>query len=600
MSATPSLRTAGPELARIFTRFAPLLRRQRALLVGGTAGLLGQVVFRLLEPWPLKVVIDTVAAPAGAAGAAPPAGAEGTVVVAAVALVVIVGLRAGASYASTVALALAGNRILTEVRSSLFAHVQQLSMSFHHRTRAGDMVNRLTGDVGRLQEVMVTAALPLAGNVITFVGMFGVMVWLDWQLAFVALVALPLFLLTNVRLSRRITSVSRKQRAQEGELASTASEALNAMLVVQAYSLEPTLQDSFGSANQKNLRDGVKAKKLSARLERSTDLFIAAATGLVLAFGARRVLTGQITPGELVVFLSYLKSAFKPMRDLAKYTGRLAKAAASGERILDVLDTEPDIGDRSWARPAPPFVGHVTFEDVVVEYAPGARVLDGVHLEVLAGERVGVVGASGAGKSSLAALLLRLYEPTRGRVLVDGHDLRDLTIASVRPQVAIVLQESVLFATTIRENIAYGARDTGRVSDEEIVAAARLANAHDFITALPDGYDTVLGERGSTLSGGERQRIAIARAAIADAPILVLDEATTGLDHRNVAEVLDALRRLSEGRTTFIISHDDAAVEGVDLLVRIEDRRLVEVTRRPRRRGTDHEDQEVPTGAEPR
>lgn len=572
----------GAGLRYTLRRFAPHARKQKALIGAGSFGLLAEVVFRLLEPWPLKFVLDTIARPVAADATGAPPDAKRVILLAAIGLVVVVGLRAFAAYASTVCFALAGNRVLTEVRADLYAHLQRLSIRFHNSSRAGDLVNRITGDVGRLQEVMVTAALPLMGNIVMFTGMFGVMLWLDWQLTMVALVALPLFLLTNARLSRRITTVSRSQRSREGQLASAASESLNAMTVVQAYTLEPTLQSAFASANQKSLKDGVKAKKLSARLERTTDVFIAAATGLVLVIGANQVLDGRLTPGEMVVFISYLKSAFKPMRDLAKYTGRLAKALASGERIVALLDTEPEITDSSWAREAQPFRGDVRFEDVAVEYVPGVRALDDVSFQARAGQRVGVIGSSGSGKSSLVSLLLRLQDPVRGHVYIDGHDLRDLTVTSVRSQVAIVLQESVLFAATIRENIAYGADVVEEATDEDIEGAARLANAHGFISRLPDGYDTVIGERGSTLSGGERQRIAIARAAMRDAPILVLDEATTGLDEDNEAEVLDALWRLAEGRTTFVISHDREAIADVDLLVRIEEGRVAEVTR-PRR-----------------
>ncbi len=454
---------------------------------------------------------------------------------------------------------------------------QRLSLAFHDRARTGDLVHRITGDIGRLQEVAVTAGLPLVGNVVTFVGMAGVMAWLDWRLALLALLALPLFLLTSLRITRRITTVSRAQRQQEGELASAAAESLGAIKVVQAYSLEPTLERSFASANDKTLREGVQAKRLSARLERKTDVLIALATGLVLYVGARRVLSAQLTPGELVVFVSYLKSAFKPMRDVAKYTGRIAKAAASGERIVDVLDTVPDVQDASWARPARPFRADVFFEDVSLAYGDNRPALSRLNLQVRPGQRVGVIGPSGAGKSTLVSLLLRLQDPTTGRVLIDGQDLRNLTLASVRSQIAIVLQESVLFATTVRENIAYGAEDIDDVTDAQIEKAARLANAHEFITHLPDGYDTVLSERGTSLSGGERQRIAIARAAVRNAPIVVLDEATTGLDVDNEREVLEALRRLTAGRTTFVISHDVAAVADADLVLCLEQGRVARI-----------------------
>lgn len=560
-------------LARTMRRFRPHVRAQRTLVVRGSLALLAVVVLRLLEPWPLKFIIDSVAQPVSGA-TEPPDDPLLVITLAAVGVVLLTGARAGAAYLSTVAFALAGNRMLTQVRSEVYAHIQRLSPSFHGGARSGDLVTRVTGDVGRLQEVAVTAALPLLGNVVTLVGMFAVMLWIDPDLTLLALVALPLFLVTSVRLSGRITGVSRKQRRQEGRLASAAAESVGAIRTVQAYGLEPVLQRTFAADNDRSLKEGVQAKRLAAGLERKTDVLIAIATGLVLYVGARHVLTGALTPGELVVFVSYLKSAFKPLRDMAKYTGRLAKASASGERIVDLLDTEPAVQDTSWARPAPPFRGDVRLDGVTARHGGGRGVHD-VSLHVHPGETVGVVGPSGAGKSTLVSLLLRLQDPDSGRVVIDGHDLRDLTLSSVRAQMAIVLQESVLFATTVRENIAYGAVDPDAVTDEAIERAARAANVHDFVVGLADGYDTVLGERGATLSGGERQRIAIARAVVRDAAVVILDEPLSGLDADNEAEVAEALRRLCRGRTTFIISHDVESLLGADRVVVLEDGRVV-------------------------
>ncbi|WP_277050580.1 ABC transporter ATP-binding protein, partial [Ruania albidiflava] len=336
--------------------------------------------------------------------------------------------------------------------------------------------------------------------------------------------------------------------------------------VVQSYSLEEQMQREFDSSNTKTLKDGVKAKKLAAGLERKTDVLVGLATAVVLFVGAHRVLAGALTPGELVVFLTYLKAAFKPMRDLAKYTGRIASATASAERIVQVLQVQPAIANHSWARPAGRFRGEVRLENVWLSYVPGRPVLRGVDLHVRAGERVAIVGPSGSGKSTLVLLLSRLIDPDTGQVTIDGQDLRDLTLETVRSQVAIVLQDSVLFATSIAENIAHGLPEA---SHAQIEAAARLAGAHEFILDLPDGYDTVVGERGGTLSGGQRQRIAIARAAIRDASVIVLDEAMTGLDTDTEREVSAALDRLTEGRTTLVVTHDLSAADRADRVVRI-------------------------------
>ena len=563
-----TLRGAVPGLRRTIRRFAPHVRQQRRLLAGGAVALFAEVAMRLLEPWPLKFVLDAVVAASGADLAIDqPASLEVVLLVSCVAVVAVVSLRALSSYVMTVCFALAGNRVLTRVRAELFGHLNSLAMAFHDKARTGDLVTRVTGDVGRLQEVTVTAALPLVGNLVTLFGMLVVITVLDWQLALLVLAVFPVFALTSFRLTRRISGVSRTQREAEGAIASLATETLSSMQVVQSYSLEARMETQFGGSNLKSLKDGVKAKKLSAGLERKTDVLVGIATGLVLYVGATRVLSGALTPGELVVFLTYLKTAFKPLRDVAKYTGRIAKAAASGERIVDVLEIRPDVVDSSWARPARPFHGDVRLEDVWLAYEPGHPVLRGLNLCVRPGERVGIVGPSGSGKSSLVGLLSRMRDPDHGRVRIDGHDVRDMTLASLRSQVAIVLQESVLFAASVRENISYGLPDA---AEEQIEAAARLAGAHDFVLALPHGYDTVVGERGGTLSGGQRQRIAIARAAIRQAPVVILDEALTGLDAETEAEVVSALRRLTRGRTTFVVTHDLEAAADTDRIIWVE------------------------------
>jgi ATP-binding cassette subfamily B protein len=569
MSSTAELRAAVPGLRRTLRYLRPHLRGQRLLLAGGSAALFAEVAFRLLEPWPVKVVVDAVVAP----DAAGRPGVGRLLALAGVAVVVLAALRALASYLSTVAFALAGSRAMTSVRAETFRHLQRLSLRFHGSARSGDLVTRLVGDVGRLQDVAVTAALPLVGNVVTLLGMVAVMLVLDWRLGLLVLAAFPPFLLHSSKQGRRITAASRKQRRREGDLAGTIGETVGAIRVVQAYSLEPVLSAQFERSNGRSLKEGVRATRLSAGLERRTDLLVGVATGMVLFVGGSYVLTGGLTPGELVVFLSYLKGAFKPMRDLAKYTGRIAKAAASGERVVDLLETPPDITDAPGAVDAPALTGELRFEGVVAAYGPGRPALRGIHLHVPAGTRLGLLGPSGSGKSTLAALLLRLADPDEGRVTVDGHDLRALTVESLRRQVSVVLQDSVLFATSVRENIRYGRPGA---DDEQVERAARAANAHDFICALPLGYDTELGERGATLSGGQRQRIAIARAIIRDAPVVILDEATTGLDAENERDVLDALNRLCAGRTTVVISHDVHAMRDCDAVAWLEHGRLVE------------------------
>jgi ATP-binding cassette subfamily B protein len=399
------------------------------------------------------------------------------------------------------------------------------------------------------------------------------MFWMNWPLALMALAVFPLFFLSTVRISGRIREVARKQRRREGAMAATAAESIGAIKVVQAFCLEETLERTFSAQSRKTFKDGVRGKRLASRLERTVDVLIAIDQALVLGYGAWLVLQGTSTPGDLLVFLSYLKGAFRPMRDLAKYTGRLAKATAAGERVLDVLDTPSDVTDLPDAVPAPTFYGEVCFENVCFAYEPPHPVLKDISFETIPGQCVALVGPSGSGKSTLASLLLRLRDPQLGCIRIDGADLRTYTLSSLRAQISIVLQESTLFGVSIRDNITCGLQD---VPPDQIEVAARLANAHDFIMELPAGYDTVLGERGVTLSGGERQRIAIARAAVREAPIVILDEPATGLDNENEHAVQEALERLTWGRTTFLIAHDLRSTERADLILYLDRGRIVE------------------------
>lgn len=571
----PSMRQALPSLLQLARHIKHHIAAQKLLLVLGLVLLLAEVGMRLLEPWPLALVVDELARAAGADYSGPGLGLSlhTLLIVAGVVLLVVVAGRAAASYGMTVMFALAGNRVLTRVRSDLYDHLNTLSMRFHHSRRTGDLVTRLTGDVGRMQDAVVTAMLPLLGNIVTLLGMLVVVFVMDWQLALISAVVLPGFALLGRRSTKKIVGVARKQRKAEGGLASLSTETLGAMPVVHSYQLQGRLHERFAAGNNRALKDGVKAKRLSAGLERSTDVLVGLATAIVLVAGAYRVLAGELSIGELTVFLTYLKTAFRPLRDVAKYTGRISKAAASGERILDLLEETPEITDSRDSRPAPALRGYVEFDRVCFSYRSGHPVLKQVNLNIVAGQRVAVVGTSGAGKSSLSNLLLRLHDPDTGTVRVDGHDLKDLTLDSVRSQIAVVLQDSPLFAESIAENIALG---TGReVTMEEIERAARIAGAHEFIMALPDGYDTVLSDRGTGLSGGQRQRIAIARAAIRDASIVILDEALTGLDRDTQAEVAGALNRVTEGRTTLIITHDPETAADADRVVRMEHGEIV-------------------------
>jgi ATP-binding cassette subfamily B protein len=572
-----SLRETWPGLRRVLAALAPYLKGQRGLIAGGAAAMLAAVLAKLAEPWPLKFVIDHVVPVGGQTGSGVAAidalDPTTLLAVAAIGLVLAIGLRALFDYLATLAFALAGARVLTRVRGDLFRHLQSLPMSFHQGARTGDLTVRLISDVGMLKETAVTAAMPLAVNTLILVGMVGVMLWLDWQLALIALLPLPLLWLSSLRFGRKIQDVSRKTRATEGQMAATASEALAGIRTVQALGLEAGMERAFGGANAASLKQGVKSKKLAAGLERLVDLLVACATALVLFFGARFVMEGRITPGDLLVFLTYLKNTFRPVRDYAKYSARLAKATAAGERVVSLLETRSESPDRPGAPALALRGGRLSFEGV--RYGHGGRpVLDGLDLEIPGGQSVALTGASGAGKSTLLSLALRLADPQAGRVAIDGQDLREVSRDSLRRAIAFVPQETVLFRASVAENLAVAAgRAPGR---DEIEAAARLADAHDFIAALPEGYDTELAERGATLSAGQRQRLSLARAALRDAPILLLDEPTVGLDAESEARVAGAIRRLADGRTTLLVTHDLALAARADRVVHLEGGRIVE------------------------
>ncbi|WP_193193416.1 ABC transporter ATP-binding protein [Nostoc sp. MG11] len=573
-----SLKAALPGIVRILRRFAPQMGKQKALLIVSFVALMAEIILHLLEPWPLKFIFDYILVPGFRsqslgihllAELSPFALLTGLTL----GLVAIALLRATAAYFSVVGMALAASNVLTEIRSELYSHLQSLSLSFHHKAKGGDLITRVASDIERLREVTVMAVLPLIAHSLTLFGMIFVMFWLHWELALIAAAVFPLFIFFTMRLTKRIRQVVRSQRQREGAMAATAAESIGAIKVVQALSLQDMLEHTFSSHNRQSLKESAKAQKLAAGLERVVELLVGIATALVLWRGVQLVLGKAITPGDLLVFVNYLRIAFKPMRQLAKYTGQIAKATASGERILDVLDTVPDIRDARGAMDAPSLQGGVRFENVTFAYEPKKGILQNVSFEVQPGQRVALVGPSGGGKSTLVSLLLRLYDPLEGRILVDGHDLREYKLQSIRQQISVVLQDTILFAASVKDNIAYGCLGA---SDQAIERAARLANAHDFIMAMPEGYETILGERGATLSGGQRQRISIARAAIRQAAIAILDEPTTGLDNENEHAVNEALERLTQECTTFLVSHNLKAVEQADLILYIEGGQILE------------------------
>jgi ATP-binding cassette subfamily B protein len=566
-----------PGIWHMLVKFWPQIRKRQFLIGGSMFALLVETALGLLEPWPLKYIFDDVllsktnAVPEHVAllGLSP----MWLLAVLAFSIVAIAALRSVTSYISTYGMALAAIQVLSEVRSNLYSHIQRLSLSFHQQFKSGDLITRVTYDIERLRLVTIKTALPFLANIVTIVGMVSVMFWLNWELALISMAVFPLFSLTTTRIVGRIRKVTRKHRRTEGLIADATSETLSAIKVVQALSLHDMLEQNFLYQNTKSLDEGARSLKLATFLEGLVKVLMAIVLALVVWRSSLLVVQKTLTPGDVLIFVNYLKTAFEPMRQITKQIGQIAKATASGERVIDILDYEPNVRDMPGAKEAHPFYGSVRFEQVSFGYDPNHRILKQLDLRVEPGQQVALVGPSGSGKSTLVSLILRLYDPTEGRILIDDKDIRSYKLDSLRQQISVVMQDSVLFAVSIRENITYGRLGA---SDQEVERAARLANAHDFIMELPDGYDTIIGERGGGLSGGQRQRIAIARAAIRHSPIVILDEPTTGLDSASEHAVNEALNRLTRGSTTFLISHNLRAVEHADQILYVEKGHILE------------------------
>lgn len=550
-------------LARSLRRYA---RPYRRALVLGVVLAIVEVAAGLALPWPLKVIVDQVVGPQ-------PVGNRELLLAACVlALVAIVGIGALADYWSTRLLASAGLWLGNDLRADVFTHLHRLSLGFHGRHQVGDLTARVTSDVDRTQDLLVQSLAVLGPNLLLVGGMFSVMVVVQPALTLVALVASPLTVLAVVRSTRALKQTSRSARRAEGQVASAAAESLTAIPVIQAFALEPQQRRRFALLSEASLRHGLEAVRLQARFSPFVDLTSALSTAIVLWFGVRQVLAGELTLGVLLVFLSYLGSLYKPVKAIARLASTLGKGMAASERVAEVLAEEPDVAEAPGAVAAPRFRGEIRLSGVGFSYGR-EPVLRNLDLGVGAGETVALVGRTGAGKSTVAALVARLIDPDEGAVLIDGIDVQEMTLASLRRQVSFVLQDTMLLRGTLRENIAWGRPGA---PDRDVRRAAKLALVDEFAARLPQGLDTPLGERGVNLSGGQRQRVAIARAILRDAPILVLDEPTSALDAQSEQELVAALDQLPAGRTTLVIAHRLSTVRRAERICVLADGSLVE------------------------
>jgi ABC-type multidrug transport system fused ATPase/permease subunit len=466
-----------------------------------------------------------------------------------------------------------GERILADLRNKLFRHLQRLSLGYYERNRAGVIVSRLTNDVDALDQLVTDGVTSLVQNTLLLGGSAVILFVLDWRLALATLAVFPLMAVATAVFRARSSRAYRAVRERLGLVTATLAEDIAGMRVVQSFTRERAHQRAFREVNTHYRRANQETVVLNGLYFPFVDFLSGVATAVVLGYGGYLVFDGEVSVGTLFAFLLYLSNFFDPVQQLSQLYNTFLAAVAALDKIMDVLDEEPQVVDRHGAAPLPQIEGHVRFDGVRFGYGAGVEVLHGIDLDVPAGTTVALVGHTGAGKSTIAKLLARFYDPRAGRITIDGHDLRDVTQESLRRQLGIVPQEGFLFAGTVRDNIAFGRPDAG---DEEVVAAAQVVGAHDFIAALENGYETEVNERGSRLSLGQRQLVAFARALLADPRILILDEATSSVDIGTERRIESALRRLLEDRTAFIIAHRLSTIRRADVIVVLEHGRVVE------------------------
>ncbi|HVH74681.1 MAG TPA: ABC transporter ATP-binding protein [Stellaceae bacterium] len=527
--------------------------------------------FELLKPWPLQIVIDDVL---GHKRSVLVGFSPGQLLLVAALGIVVVNIGAGAlTLLHNYTTIRVGQNMVNDLRGALYAHLQRLSLAFHSRQRVGDLMYRITADSFAVQTMIMNGVLPILSAVILLSGMLVVLFPMDPLLTVLALTIVPLLFGLISAFNRKIVHVATEVRNRESFVYSLVQWAMSSIKVVQAFTKEEEEHRRFMGASQASLKATLRLYSWQTLYSGAVNGVIACGTALVVYEGARAVISGQLSVGQLIVFVSYLAQLYAPVNQITQSWGLIAGARAGAQRVFEVLDIEADLldGSRSLTRDAAR--GEVAWRDVAFRYRADVPVLDRIDLVVSPGSKIAVVGPTGAGKSTLLALLPRFFDPTAGRVEIGGVDLRQFTLRSLRSQIAMVLQPPLIFPLSVRDNIAYGRPGA---DDAAIRRAARLARIEDLIASFPQGYDTLLGESGMTLSEGEKQRITIARALLREAPILVLDEPTSALDVETEAFVMEAIERLTERCTTFIIAHRLSTVRGCDRIVVLRDGAIVE------------------------
>jgi ATP-binding cassette subfamily B protein len=540
---------------------------------------LGLALTDLLRPWPLKIIFDYILLNKplphylSFLKGTFQGGKTQSLVVVSLSVIVIALLKSFVAYSQMYITSRIGFKMAHTLRCELFSHLQRLSISLHKRLQSGELLTKITSDTNTLKDVYTDLALSFISDSLTLIGMVAIMFALNWKLSLIVFATFPVLAFIGLYRFRKIKGSATRLRQEQGKIASRISEVFASVPVVQAFGRERYEERRFRAESVRTLDESVRTARMEAAAGRAMDIISAIGTWAVILFGALQALEGKMTPGSVLIFTSYVNSLYGPIRSLSKLSAKYSKASVSAQRIAEILNAEPEIQDHPGAIEAGKLKGEIVFENVSFDYEDGKKVLSNMSFGISPGQHIVLLGPSGAGKSTLVSLILRFYEPQMGSILIDGMNIKDYQRESLRQQIGIVLQDSILFGTTIKENIVYGKLDA---SMEEIVAAAKAANAHEFIMELRKGYDTIIGERGGTLSGGQRQRVAIARTFIRNAPILILDEPMTGLDVESEATVREALRRLMAGKTCLLITHDLQAVIDADLILMLDEGRIVD------------------------
>jgi ABC-type multidrug transport system fused ATPase/permease subunit len=541
--------------------------------------LIGVAATDLLAPWPLKIVFDNILLDKPLSPTfffledVIQSSAAISLTVIACSIILIALLGAGFSYIQLYTTAKIGYHLTHILRTELFSRLQRLSLSFHNQTRSGELLTKVSGDTTALKDLFADWSLTMVVHLLTVMGMVVVMMIMNWQLGLVALATLPTLFVVLFYINRKIRINVRKQRKEEGKIASTISEVLASISLVQAFGREGYEEDRFELKSAENSEVGIQTARLSAAVTKAVAVVSSVGVAGTVLFGSWQVIHGRMTPGDLLIFVAYVGNLYKPVRHLGKLSAKFARAIVSAQRIAEILEIEPQIRDHPNAIHAEQLKGDILFDNVLFGYRKDDKVLDCVSFHIESGQRVALVGASGVGKSTIVSLLLRLYEPQDGNIAIDGININRYQRESLRSEIGIVLQDAILFGASIRENLSYGKPDA---TPGEIEHAAQLAHAHDFIMALPDGYDTILGERGSTLSGGQRQRICLARAIIKRPSILILDEPTSAVDSVSASLISDTVARVQSGKTTLVISHQFSSMYQFDQILVLSNGKIVE------------------------